>query len=143
MTSKEYVKNILPRARCNRYVTNSGEVYYLVTHGNFRLSEGKTESNAWVNAKNFLIESEKEELKKDENIFSKAKFNSYKIRYRVTFFTDSDQIDLDIYANNDSETALREYIDSKKSDKVISYRIDFSRTKEEDDYCEEIINLLF
>ena len=54
MTAQDFVKEEYPRARVERYSTNSpfGESYWLCwsQYRGKRLSEGKTASNAWVNA---------------------------------------------------------------------------------------------
>ena len=62
MKAKEYVKQRMPKARAERHRTGSGtsygETYWLIRDGrNYNyFSEGKTESNAWVNAKKRIIE---------------------------------------------------------------------------------------
>jgi len=57
MTAKQFVKNRLPKAKAERQVTNGGEVYWLIREGRnyFYLASGKTESNAWVNAKKHIL----------------------------------------------------------------------------------------
>lgn len=54
MTSEDKVKTKYPKAMAVRYSTNGNESYYLVwsegTERGIRLSEGKTKSNAFVNA---------------------------------------------------------------------------------------------
>lgn len=68
MTSEQFVKQRFPRAYAERYVSGRirgmGVVYYLVwtchsREEKMRLSEGKSASNAWVNAKANIIEQEK------------------------------------------------------------------------------------
>ncbi len=57
MTAKEYVKNVFPKAKSERQVTNGGEVYWLIrpnTHLMY-ISNGNTQSSAWVIAKKKLI----------------------------------------------------------------------------------------
>ncbi|MFB3056079.1 MAG: hypothetical protein ACE1ZQ_02815 [Ignavibacteriaceae bacterium] len=60
MTAKEHVKGKYPKAIVKRFKQNgiSGEIYWLCfsSYFGFRLSEGKTESKAWVNAKKFIID---------------------------------------------------------------------------------------
>ena len=62
MTAKEFVKLRFPKARVQNYKTNNvfdKNGYWLcwADHtGSKRLSEGKSESNAWVNAKKYIIE---------------------------------------------------------------------------------------
>jgi hypothetical protein len=53
MTSKDYVKRYYPKAKAERQKQNNGDVYWLIRDGNAYLyiASGKTESNAWVNAK--------------------------------------------------------------------------------------------
>ena len=65
MTSKEFVLQRVPNAKPERHVTGYGlfkSVYYLIRDGRntMYLSEGETESKAWVNAKQRLIEIESE-----------------------------------------------------------------------------------
>lgn len=60
MTAKEYVKTIIPNAHAERHIEGriSGIPYWLIRDGRntMYLAVGKTESNAWVNAKNKLKE---------------------------------------------------------------------------------------
>ncbi len=67
MTAEQFVKQKFPHARAERYM--NGRIkgmqtpYYLVwsdltSRGGRRLSEGKTKSNAWVNAKNNISEQQ-------------------------------------------------------------------------------------
>jgi hypothetical protein len=64
MTAKEYVKNKLPNARAERHVEGRiiGKPYWLIRDGmnTMYLASGKTESNAWVNAKKILMERDSE-----------------------------------------------------------------------------------
>lgn len=62
MTAKDFVKSKVPTARAERQVKGRikgfQEVYYLIRAGGdtMYMASGKTESNAWVNAKKFIIE---------------------------------------------------------------------------------------
>lgn len=62
MTAKEYVKSKVPNARAERQVKGRiaglKEVYWLIREGrsNGYMASGKSESNAWVNAKKFIDE---------------------------------------------------------------------------------------
>lgn len=66
MTAKEFVLQKYPKANSYRQVTNSKEVYYLIFEGYYstnsiRLNNGEdcnTESKAWVQAKNSIIDSQ-------------------------------------------------------------------------------------
>jgi hypothetical protein len=61
MTAKEFVKNLMPNAKSEKHksgmIKGLQETYWLIRDGNnyFYFSIGKTESNAWVNAKKKLI----------------------------------------------------------------------------------------
>ena len=63
MTAKEYVKEYYPTARAERQVSGMikgmQEVYWLIRMAGATMyfAEGKTESNAWVNAKKQIINS--------------------------------------------------------------------------------------
>lgn len=65
MTAKEFVKERMPRAYAERQVRGRikgmQEVYWLVRERGqtMYIASGKTESNAWVNAKKAIEESEK------------------------------------------------------------------------------------
>ena len=62
MTAEEYVTEKYPKARVEFYKSNSpfGGGYWLcwTEYRGSRLSEGKTASNAWVNAKKTIKENE-------------------------------------------------------------------------------------
>lgn len=64
MTAKEFVKERIPNARSERQVSGMikgmQEVYYLIRDGRntMYIASGKTESNAWVNAKKFILSKE-------------------------------------------------------------------------------------
>jgi hypothetical protein len=64
MTAKEFVLEKCPTARVERQVSGRIKgmqtVYYLIRERGqtMYMAEGKSESNAWVNAKKFLLERE-------------------------------------------------------------------------------------
>ena len=66
MTAKEFVKERYPNARAERQVRGMikgmQEVYYLIRDGRntMYMASGKTESNAWVNAKKNILEREQQ-----------------------------------------------------------------------------------
>jgi len=70
MTAKEYVRSKMPHAMAERHVEGRivGKPYWLIRDGRNTMyfAVGKTESNAWVEAKNKLmkIEMSKKEEKK-------------------------------------------------------------------------------
>ena len=59
MTAKEFVLKTYPKARSERQVKNSGEAYYLIRNRGESgyLESGKTESNAWVNTKKWILKN--------------------------------------------------------------------------------------
>jgi len=71
MTAKEYVKSIMPKARAERHVEGRivGKPYWLIRDGRNTMyfAIGKTESNAWVEAKKRLIEQQEKEA---QNIYT-------------------------------------------------------------------------
>jgi len=63
MTAKEFVKSKFPKATAERHsrgrIKGLQEVYWLVREtrtSHMYMASGKTESNAWVNAKKLIIE---------------------------------------------------------------------------------------
>ena len=64
MTAKQFVLEKFPTARAERQVSGRIKgiqtVYYLIRERGqtMYIAEGKSESNAWVNAKRFLLERE-------------------------------------------------------------------------------------
>ena len=66
MTAKEFVKERYPNARAERQVRGvikgMQEVYYLIRDGRntMYMASGKSESNAWVNAKKYILEREQQ-----------------------------------------------------------------------------------
>lgn len=64
MTAKEYVKSKMPNARAERHVEGQiiGKPYWLIRDGRNTMyfASGKTESNAWVEAKKRLIKLQKQ-----------------------------------------------------------------------------------
>ena len=66
MTAKEFVKERYPNARAERQlrgmIKGMQEVYYLIRDGRntMYMASGKSESNAWVNAKKYILEREQQ-----------------------------------------------------------------------------------
>jgi hypothetical protein len=62
MTAKEFVKEKFPNARVEKHVKGRivGEPYWLIRDGRatMYMAIGTSESNAWVNAKNKIIEKQ-------------------------------------------------------------------------------------
>ena len=66
MTAKEFVKERYPNAMAERQVRcmmkGMQEVYYFIRDGRntMYMASGKSESNAWVNAKKYILEREQQ-----------------------------------------------------------------------------------
>jgi hypothetical protein len=60
MTVKEFVKSKMPNAKVEKQKTNGGKAYFLIRDGKSTgyMSSGDTESQAWKQAKERIIESE-------------------------------------------------------------------------------------
>ena len=62
MTAKEFVRSKYPSANSERHVSGMikgfQEVYWLIRNGRntMYIASGKSESNAWVNAKKHILE---------------------------------------------------------------------------------------
>lgn len=69
MTAKEFVKSKMPNARPEKQKTNGGEAYYLIRDGRTTgyFSYGETESKAWKNAKERIIEQENNKQNETNN----------------------------------------------------------------------------
>ena len=72
MTAKEFVQGKFPKAKAERHtkgrIVGLTESYWLIRIGNNYMwfAEGKTESNAWVNAKKKIKEIEESGWENDE-----------------------------------------------------------------------------
>lgn len=57
MTSEEFVKSHLPKAKAEKHTTNRGESYYLIRDGRatMYLASGETKAKAWKNAKEYIV----------------------------------------------------------------------------------------
>ena len=60
MTAKEFVKSKMPNAKVEKQKTNGSRDYFLIRDGKSTMyfSSGETESKAWKEAKERIIESE-------------------------------------------------------------------------------------
>ncbi len=71
MTAKEFVRSRYPKAKAERQVRGNikglQEVYWLIRDGNsfMYMASGKTESNAWVNAKESITVDELDKKNQD------------------------------------------------------------------------------
>jgi hypothetical protein len=74
--------------------------------------------------------------------YLRDRFEGFTHRFIVEFSVDDDwrnNTKLDIYSNSDSYQSLEEFIDSKKSDKVKSFKIIDRASKEQDEESSKFI----
>ncbi len=75
-----------------------------------------------------------------ETKYSRTEFEGYTHRFVVRFNVGDDHgHSMDIYANSDSYTKLSEFINEKKTDRVLSYEIVHRASKEQDDLTSKFI----
>ena len=81
-----------------------------------------------------------------ETIYSKQQFDGYTHRFIVTLSVDDDwrnDVNMTIYSNSDSYDELNDFINSKKTEKIVSFVIVHRSSKEQDEnasaFIEEIL----
>ena len=81
-----------------------------------------------------------------ETIYSKQQFDGYTHRFIVTLSVDDDwrnDVNMTIYSNSDSYDELNEFINSKKTEKIVSFVIVHRASKEQDEndsaFVEEVM----
>jgi len=84
-----------------------------------------------------------------ENKYSKEQFDGFTHRFIVKFKVDNDwrnDHNITIYSNSDSYQKLEDFINEKKSDKVLSFTIEHRASKEQDEmsakFIDEFLNSL-
>ena len=78
--------------------------------------------------------------------YSKEEFEGYTHRFIVKFKVDDDwrnDNNIHIYSNSDSYQKLEDFINKKKSEKVIAFDIFHRATKEQDDLTSKFIEDMF
>lgn len=78
-----------------------------------------------------------------ETKYSKKEFEGYTHRFIVVFKVDNDwrnDTRMDIYSNSDSYEKLQEFVNEKKSKKVIEFEIVHRASKEQDDAASKLID---
>ena len=76
-----------------------------------------------------------------ETKYSKEQFEGFTHRFKIQFETGEPHFsNLDIYSNSDSYQKLRDYINEKKSEKVLSFKIVHRASKEQDEMIAKLIN---
>ena len=77
-----------------------------------------------------------------ETIYSKQQFDGYTHRFIVTLSVDDDwrnDVNMTIYSNSDSYDELNEFINSKKTEKIVSFAIVHRASAEEDENASAFI----
>lgn len=75
--------------------------------------------------------------------YSLEPFEGFTHRFKVQFEKGDPYFhNLDIYSNSDSYDELLEFINKKKTDKVISFKIVHRATRHQDELSSEMINEL-
>ena len=77
-----------------------------------------------------------------ETIYSKQQFDGYTHRFIVTLSVDDDwrnDVNMNIYSNSDSYDELNEFINSKKTEKVVSFVIVHRASAEQDENASAFI----
>ncbi len=75
--------------------------------------------------------------------YSKEQFEGYTHRFIVKMKVDNDwrnDTNLTIYSNSDSYKKLEDFINEKKSDKVVSFSIEHRASKEQDEMSAKFID---
>jgi hypothetical protein len=75
--------------------------------------------------------------------YSKEQFEGFTHRFIVKFKVDDDwrnNINITLYSNSDSIRKLEDFLNSKKSDKVVSFNIVYRTSKEQDEISSKILN---
>lgn len=75
--------------------------------------------------------------------YSKKQFEGFTHRFIVKMKVDNDwrnDTNITIYSNSDSYQKLKNFINEKKSDKVVSFNIEHRASKEEDETSSKFID---
>lgn len=75
--------------------------------------------------------------------YSKEQFEGFTHRFIVKFKVDEDwrnYTNITLYSNSDSYQKLEDFINAKKSDKVLSFKIEHRASKEQDKMAAKFID---
>lgn len=78
-----------------------------------------------------------------ETKYSKEQFDGFTHRFIVKFKVDDDwrkDINITLYSNSDSYQKLEDFINAKKADKVVSFKIEHRASKEQDEMSSKFID---
>jgi len=85
----------------------------------------------------------KEKYNQTEIKYSKEQFEGFTHRFIVKFKVDEDwrnDVNIHIYSNSDSYQKLEEFLNARKSDKVLSFKIEHRASKEQDEMASKFID---
>lgn len=112
-----------------------------------RFNYASTEKGLWQFNEDQIIQSVNEQLtmKTPEEIkYSKTPFEGHTHRFIVEFeIGQPNTSNLHIYSNSDSYQKLEDFINVKKSDKVVSHKIIHRASKEQDEMASKFIDEIF
>jgi hypothetical protein len=73
--------------------------------------------------------------------YSKTQFEGYTHRFKIQFEIGEPYFsNLDVYSNSDSYQKMEDFINEKKTDKVISFKIVHRASKEQDEMASKLID---
>jgi hypothetical protein len=75
--------------------------------------------------------------------YSKEQFDGFTHRFIVQFKVDDDwrnDTNITLYSNSDSYQKLEDFINAKKADKVVSFKIEHRASKEQDEISSKFID---
>ena len=78
-----------------------------------------------------------------ETKYSRQQFDGFTHRFIVKFKVDDDwrnDTNITLYSNSDSYQKLEDFINEKKSNKVLSFKIEHRASKEDDDIISKLID---
>lgn len=79
-----------------------------------------------------------------QTTYAKQPFDGYKYRFRLVFETTGKFFrNIDIYSDSDSYQELEDFIEDRKSDKVIAFKIESRSSKNDDKITSELLDELF
>lgn len=78
-----------------------------------------------------------------ETNYSKEQFEGFTHRFIVKFKVDEDwrnDTNITLYSNSDSYQKLEDFLNAKKTDKVLSFRIEHRASKEQDEMSSKFLD---
>ena len=78
-----------------------------------------------------------------ETKYSKEQFDGFTHRFIVKFKVDEDwrnDTNITLYSNSDSYQKLEDFLNAKKTDKVLSFKIEHRASKEQDELTSKLLD---